>query len=136
MAETEYQAVIGQWKLQFRDPDTDFETGVKINDLILVLTLLQFGSEADISAEKKAAQAFLLEESLGLDPDYTKFVQRTIDLMERLIERSPVDYAEALVRSIQQRCYPEAAHFRPLSGDLWGLLTQLDNMTTGMERAR
>ena len=134
MSETEYERVIGQWKMQFRDPDTDFETGVKINDLMKVLTLLWLGTEVDIAAEKEAAREFLNEEAQALDPDYTNFVHRTITLFDDLIDRSPLHYAEKLVRSIQQRCYPEVENFEPLSGDLWGLLTQLDNMMTGMER--
>ena len=43
-------------------------------------------------------------------------------------------YAEQLASSIAKRCYPDVPQFRPLSGDLFGLLMQIDNMTTGMVR--
>lgn len=43
-------------------------------------------------------------------------------------------YAEGLAVALAARHYPEADMWRPLSGDLFGLLTQIDNMTTGLSR--
>lgn len=43
-------------------------------------------------------------------------------------------YAESLAAHIAARDYPEVPQFKPLAGDLYGLLMQIDNMVTGMER--
>ena len=43
-------------------------------------------------------------------------------------------YAEGLAVALAARHYPEVNVWRPLSGDLIGLLTQIDNMTTGLSR--
>jgi hypothetical protein len=44
-------------------------------------------------------------------------------------------YAEQLATSLVQKHFPDVPQWRPLSGDLYGLLTQIDNTTCGMERA-
>ena len=43
-------------------------------------------------------------------------------------------YAEGLAVALAARHYPEVDVWRPLSGDLIGLLTQIDNMTSGLSR--
>jgi hypothetical protein len=43
-------------------------------------------------------------------------------------------YAEGLAVALAARHYPEVNVWRPLSGDLIGLLTQIDNMTSGLSR--
>ena len=43
-------------------------------------------------------------------------------------------YAERLAVALAARHYPEADMWRPLSGNLLGLLTQIDNMTSGLSR--
>lgn len=44
-------------------------------------------------------------------------------------------YAEQLAVSLASKHYSEVVQWRPLSGDLIGLLTQIDNMTTGLSRS-
>lgn len=48
---------------------------------------------------------------------------------------TPEKYAEQLAVSIRQRCYPEVPQFEPMTGDIMGLLSQIDNMLAGMVRA-
>lgn len=50
------------------------------------------------------------------------------------IERA-ASYAEHLACAIWERHYKDdAPHWKPLSGDVLGLLTQIDNMTAGLSR--
>lgn len=42
-------------------------------------------------------------------------------------------YAKQLAQSIHDRCYPESPQWEPLP-DLMGVLTQIDNMSVGMDR--
>lgn len=44
-------------------------------------------------------------------------------------------YAEQLAVSLAAKHYPDVPQWKPLSGDLWGMLSQIDNMTTGMCRS-
>lgn len=44
-------------------------------------------------------------------------------------------YAERLAVALHQKHYPEVVQWKPLSGDLLGLLTQIDNMTAGLARS-
>lgn len=48
---------------------------------------------------------------------------------------TPEKYAEQLAVLTRQRCYPEVPQFKPMTGDIMGLLSQIDNMLTGMVRA-
>lgn len=50
-------------------------------------------------------------------------------------EREVTKYAEHLAVLLHAKHYPEITQWRPMSGDLPGLLTQIDNMTTGLVRA-
>jgi hypothetical protein len=50
-------------------------------------------------------------------------------------EAQNLRYAEQLTVSLARKHYPEVPQFEPLSGDMFGLLSQIDNMTTGMMRA-
>lgn len=50
-------------------------------------------------------------------------------------EREVTKYAEHLAVLLHAKHYPEVTQWRPMSGDLPGLLTQIDNMTAGMVRA-
>jgi hypothetical protein len=43
-------------------------------------------------------------------------------------------YIEGLLTSLAAKHWP-AVGFQPLSGDLWGMISQIDNMTSGMTRA-
>lgn len=43
-------------------------------------------------------------------------------------------YAEQMVIQLAGRCFPELDEWQPLSGDMIGLLTQIDNMTAGLVR--
>lgn len=43
-------------------------------------------------------------------------------------------YAERLAVALGGKHYPEVTQWRPLSGDLMGLLSQIDNMTCGLAR--
>src|SRR3954447_4681786 len=45
-------------------------------------------------------------------------------------------YAEQLAISLAARWYPEVPQWRPLRDDLIGLLTQIDNMSTGAVRVQ
>jgi hypothetical protein len=45
-----------------------------------------------------------------------------------------VEYAAELAQNLADRFYPEVPQFEPLYGDIYGLLTQIDNMTTGLVR--
>jgi len=49
-------------------------------------------------------------------------------------EAQNLRYAEQLAMSLARKHYPEVPQFKPLSGDMFGLLSQIDNMTTGMVR--
>src|SRR5687767_13654609 len=49
--------------------------------------------------------------------------------------RRELRYAHSLAVSLAARHYPDRPPFEPLP-DLLGLLTQIDNMTTGLERKR
>ena len=42
--------------------------------------------------------------------------------------------AEDLVRYMGKKFYPEIAQFRPLSGDMFGLLSQISNMVIRLRR--
>ena len=45
-------------------------------------------------------------------------------------------YAERLAVALWEKHYKQInLHWRPLSGDLIGILTQIDNMTVGLSRA-
>jgi hypothetical protein len=48
---------------------------------------------------------------------------------------APEREGEDLAVSLHAKHYAEVTHWRPLAGDLIGLLTQIDNMTTGLCRA-
>lgn len=54
------------------------------------------------------------------------------ELRERLGKASR--YAEQLAVSLGQKHFPENTDWQPLSGDLLGLLTQIDNITTALVR--
>lgn len=43
-------------------------------------------------------------------------------------------YAETLATALHAKHYAEITNWRPLSGDLFGLLTQIDNMAAGLAR--
>lgn len=43
-------------------------------------------------------------------------------------------YAERLSVALMEKHFPEATTWKPLSGDLIGILTQIDNLTTGLCR--
>lgn len=43
-------------------------------------------------------------------------------------------YAENLASALHEKYYAEVSAWRPLSGDLIGLLTQIDNMTSALAR--
>lgn len=43
-------------------------------------------------------------------------------------------YAERLAKVLVAKHYPEATDWKPLSGDMYGLLSQIDNMATGLVR--
>ena len=43
-------------------------------------------------------------------------------------------YAEQLSVSLGAKHYPEVTQWKPLTGDLIGLLSQIDNMVTGLTR--
>jgi hypothetical protein len=44
-------------------------------------------------------------------------------------------YAEQLAVALAAKHYPDVPQWNPLTGDLWGLISQIDNMTTGLTRA-
>ena len=44
-------------------------------------------------------------------------------------------YAERLATILATKHWPEADQWRPLTGDIIGLLTQIDNATAGLVRA-
>ncbi len=50
-----------------------------------------------------------------------------------LLQRA-AGYAERLAVALRAKHYPDVPQWQPLSGDLLGLLTQIDNMTAGMKR--
>ncbi|MFG1462328.1 hypothetical protein V5F77_05455 [Xanthobacter sp. DSM 24535] len=43
--------------------------------------------------------------------------------------------AERLAKAIHAKCYPDKTKWAPLSGNLLGLLSQIDNMVSGLSRA-
>lgn len=45
-------------------------------------------------------------------------------------------HAESIAIAIHGKHFPEIDQWKPHSGDLIGLLTQIDNMTASMKRAR
>lgn len=45
-------------------------------------------------------------------------------------------YAERLAATLHAKHFPEATQWKPLSGDLIGLLTQIDNMTSALSRTK
>jgi hypothetical protein len=55
--------------------------------------------------------------------------------LDEQTEWNETRYAEQLATSLAAKHYPEVTQWRPLSGDLMGLLSQIDNMTTGLVRA-
>jgi hypothetical protein len=85
-------------------------------------------------------------------PEYTAHAQRLHKIADALTSapteqaeparncagETPTEHAHRwateLARSIAKRCYPEASHWEPMP-DLLGVITQIDNMTTGMVRA-
>lgn len=50
-------------------------------------------------------------------------------------DKCPIAYAESLARQLHERHYSEVTDWKPLSGDLLGLLTQIDNMTSDLSRS-
>jgi hypothetical protein len=46
-----------------------------------------------------------------------------------------LDAAERLAKALHAKHYSEVTQWRPLTGDLVGLITQIDNMTSGLSRA-
>lgn len=48
---------------------------------------------------------------------------------------TPEKYAEQLAISTREKHYPEVPQFEPMSGDIMGLLSQIDNMLTGLVRS-
>jgi len=49
--------------------------------------------------------------------------------------RRELEYAERLATSLWEKHWKDdAPHWKPLSGDLIGILTQIDNMTVGLVR--
>jgi hypothetical protein len=44
--------------------------------------------------------------------------------------------AEGLIKLLAEKHYPKIPNFRPQSGDLVGMILQLDNMTAGLERPK
>ncbi|KQQ29416.1 hypothetical protein ASF53_19485 [Methylobacterium sp. Leaf123] len=85
----------------------------------------------------------------GVDPRYEadgKFVAAAINFGRALIAAQPAGqagdageaerYAESLAVALWQKHWREnAPDWKPLTGDLIGILTQIDNMTCGLSRA-
>jgi hypothetical protein len=62
---------------------------------------------------------------------------RILAVVASYADKRACDYAERLAVSLWRNHWTDSApDWKPLSGDLIGILTQIDNMTAGMTRAR
>lgn len=95
-------------------------------------------AEARVEALEAALRNLLcIDEDEGIVGDQTTLeVARTALTIARgeIVEEAS-RYAEQLAVAIAAKHYPDVPEFQPLSGDLIGLLTQIDNMTAGMSRS-
>lgn len=57
-------------------------------------------------------------------------------VIEKIDLEQCLRYAKEIAENVAKRCYPDVPQWRPLEGDLFGLLMQIDNMTTGMTRSK
>lgn len=52
---------------------------------------------------------------------------------DRFFFREELEYAQQLARGLAERHYPGAPEFKPFD-DVWGVLSQIDNMSCGLVR--
>lgn len=73
---------------------------------------------------------------LWANDDVNTMVAEAADEIERLEKalETATGYAERLAVVLMEKHFPDATTWKPLSGDLIGILTQIDNLTTGLCR--
>lgn len=85
------------------------------------------------------------EELAWADPEtYTEFIASQLPAdkkdesasdIPKQDEEQNLRYLTQLVEELAKKHYPEITQFKPLYGDIFGLLLQIDNMTYGLSRA-
>jgi hypothetical protein len=62
-------------------------------------------------------------------------VQPAVPVEERTQDNAQnLRYATQIAEYLHKNCYPEVTQWKPISGDLFGVLMQIDNMCTGVQR--